>query len=162
MEADLLPARAFLVDLEAVAVRDDLLQCLRMPQAVTADKIERAEGGDHHQAQQPEQDIPLGGMRHRRGGIVSERERRLPGSPFDQGVDQIIEIGPFLDLGVVLFEESGPDVLLWSRLPEHPLSLFIRCDQGLHGERGKGCKTLAHLGRAIPGYFCHQRVVNMQ
>src|SRR5512135_955002 len=104
MEAHLLPVRRLLPDLETAPVRDDLVQRLRMAPAVPPDQDEGSERSDQHHCQYSEQDVPVCCMRNRRGGVICERERSAARSAFDEVIDEVIEIGPFLDLRVCLIQ----------------------------------------------------------
>ncbi len=107
VEADLLPLGRGFADLELAAVCDDFVQLLGVLQAVAPDKHEGHGSGCHQQGHDQEQDIAGGRMRHRRSRVIGESHRRLTGGARDHVIDQVIVVGPFLDLRIGFIRQES-------------------------------------------------------
>ncbi len=153
VEADVLPGGAFLSLRVAITLGDERVERFRVAQAVAADEHERQPGGDHDGEQDGDDQRPLGRLRHRRAAVIGEGKGRPAGSPDDQFVDKVVEVGP---VGELLIgggrERGGEDVdpaATLRRAAEDRFAGLERDDE--RRQRGAGqVITLAHLGRAVP------------
>ena len=73
MKAHIFPFRLRFTDLEIGAVRNDLIQLLRVFQAIAPHQEECSEGGDHHQSHEDQKDVSVTKVRDGRGRVIGER-----------------------------------------------------------------------------------------